>query len=103
MKESYLIIGILLTLGLLILDLSYSKVIAKQSRELILSLLVLCPLFFLLVYFGIQLDLWHYGNGILGSYFLGIPIEEYIFIISGPFGAIVLWEALNKTFRHDEI
>ena len=48
---------------------------------------------------GIKMGLWVYGNGISGLYLFSIPIEEYVYMLTAPYAAIVLWEAFHKKIK----
>lgn len=61
---------------------------------------VLLPYFFFLVYMGIAMNIWFYnGQGIMGVYYLSIPIEEYAYMVFAPYASIVVWEAFHRAIR----
>lgn len=81
----------------LMVDIFYSKVLIKYPKKLLITLAFSFSIFFFLILTGINFNLWSYsGEGILGVYFLNIPVEEYLFMVVAPYGAIVLWEAFHK-------
>ena len=96
MSSSYLI-SILTILALtLIIDMTYTHLIRRHFAKLFITILFIFGILFLQVYMGIFMGLWKYGDGILGIYFLNIPVEEYLYMAIAPYTAIVFWEAFHK-------
>ena len=46
---------------------------------------------------GVHLKVWWFPwDGIMGIYFLGLPVEEYLFMIVIPYFSITLFKAVDK-------
>lgn len=100
MQASYLVLITVLFFFVLLLDLFYAKVSLRYPRQLILVVLFCFPIFFFLVYMGIAMNIWFYnGQGIMGVYYLSIPIEEYAYMVFAPYSSIVVWEAFHRAIR----
>lgn len=97
MMYSYLIITVVLFLLSLIIDLVYPKAILKYPAKLLLTLLFIFSVAFFVDFSGILLQLWEYPlSGTTGISFLYLPLEEYLFIATTPYEAIVSWEVFHK-------
>lgn len=97
MHAAYLLLILVLFLLVGVLDLFYAKVFTRYPQKLFFAVLFNVPIFFFLVYTGIALGIWGYnGQGIMGVYYLSIPVEEYAYMIFAPYSSIVVWEAFHK-------
>lgn len=99
MASSYLILILAIFMLSLIVDLRYTHLFQRYPTKLFIALLFIFGILFLQVYMGIFMGLWKYGKGILGIYFLSIPVEEYLYLAIAPYSAIVFWETFHKTVR----
>lgn len=97
---SYLSLLEVIFLSSLIVDLFYCHIIYHYPVKLCKTLVfVFCILMFM-DFTGVGLKLWSFtGNGLQGTYFLSLPIEEYLFMVIAPYGAIVVWESFHKFSR----
>ena len=100
---AYTYLGIVFGVFLLsfLLDFFVVHLSKKYLAKLLLTLSILAGVGFFLDYAGVNLHLWAYdGLGIIGVYFLSLPLEEYLFLLIAPYAAIVFWEFLHlKVFR----
>lgn len=99
MASSYLIVILTIFALSLLIDIFHTRLAKKYPTKLFIALFFIFGMLFLQVYIGISIGLWKYGKGILGIYFLSIPLEEYLYMAIAPYSAIVLWEAFHKLVR----
>lgn len=99
MPQSYFIIITLILVVAILADISFSKVMFKFPIKLVVALSFLFIIFLLRIYMGVKMNLWTYGEGILGNYIYNVPIEEYLFMVIAPYSTIVLWETIHKALR----
>lgn len=100
MEVSYLFILAVVFIATLGLDLIYTHILYKYRTKLLLTLLFIFGVFISLDYLAVSFNLWGFpGQGLVGVYIVKLPIEEFLFMIIAPFGAIVVWEAFHKAIK----
>jgi len=65
-------------------------------KNLVLSLFILFVLGVVWDQISVRLGIWSFSNDKIMGYFLGIPIEEYLFVIFVPLLVITLYTLICK-------
>ncbi|MBI2575309.1 lycopene cyclase domain-containing protein [Candidatus Woesearchaeota archaeon] len=94
---------LMIELGLLalffLLQKHYKVTVFKTGKQLILFWLIALAIGITWDWYGITSGHWIYpGSGILGIFIGVIPLEDLIFFFSVPYGILVIYLVLEKSF-----
>jgi lycopene cyclase domain-containing protein len=100
---SYLGMLAFVVLGTLPLELYLKVGVYRRWRRLLLSLLPVLPLFVLWDLYAVRRGHWHFDAGQVLSVRLpgGLPVEEVLFFVVVPLGAVLTLEAVRTVRRWD--
>lgn len=92
-----LIILIFLTIATLILKVVFKEKLYHSNKERIIVAGIILVIMIGWEYFSTQNHIWLYpGTGLLGIYFLGLPIELYYFYIILPYFVFLIFDIIHK-------
>jgi len=80
------------------LEWAFNLRVLRNPRRLLLTLLLVIPLFVVWDAYAIAQGHWFFDytqmTGLIGP--LGVPLEEYLFFIFIPIAAVLTWEGVSR-------
>jgi|SRR3989344_3560125 len=92
-----LIILICLTIVTFVIKVKFKEKLYHSNKERVIVALIILVIMIGWEYFSTQNDIWFYpGNGMLGAYILGLPIELYYFYMILPYFVFLIFDLVHK-------
>jgi lycopene cyclase domain-containing protein len=99
MFEFIVWLSVFIWIPTVILWIKYHKILMKYKNTLMFVVLGSIPFGIIWEHIAIKDNIWFYpGNNILNKWIWGVPVEEWLFILSFPWMVFTLSILLNKMF-----
>lgn len=101
-RYTYLLLHLATVLPILALSFDHKVHYYRQWRFLMPAILIVGALFVLWDVFFTAKGVWGFNHAyLLGLFWLGLPVEEWLFFATVPFACVFIYECLNAYFPMD--
>ena len=96
----YLLVLILILIISLIFEIRYKIHLYGSIKERLIVTVNLFIVGLIWDYYGVYRKHWIYpGNGLIGIYIFGLPIEEFLFHLIAPYAVLTAYKFWDKKLR----